>query len=123
MGHGVGLYSYVKSITEEVRAVAVKRDIPIVSASQLNRCLHGDSKISTPDGDVEIKDIKLGDVLLSNRGEVEVINKSKSKGKMYKITTKSGKTIMCSGGHKFPTNQGTMTINCGLQVGLKLSSL
>lgn len=33
----VGLYNYVKSIAEEVRAVAVKRQIPIISASQLNR--------------------------------------------------------------------------------------
>jgi replicative DNA helicase len=32
-----GLYSYVKSIVEEVRSIAKKRKIPIVSASQLNR--------------------------------------------------------------------------------------
>lgn len=32
-----GLYSYVKSIGEEVRAQAVKMGIPIISASQLNR--------------------------------------------------------------------------------------
>jgi replicative DNA helicase len=32
-----GLYSYVKSIGEETRAVAKKLSIPIVSASQLNR--------------------------------------------------------------------------------------
>ena len=32
-----GLYSYVKSITEEVRAFAVKNQIPVISASQLNR--------------------------------------------------------------------------------------
>jgi len=32
-----GLYSYVKSISEEVRAQAVKLGVPIVSASQLNR--------------------------------------------------------------------------------------
>ena len=32
-----GLYSYVKSIAEEVRATAKKLQIPIVSASQLNR--------------------------------------------------------------------------------------
>jgi replicative DNA helicase len=32
-----GLYSYVKSIAEETRASAKKLDIPIVSASQLNR--------------------------------------------------------------------------------------
>lgn len=32
-----GLYSYVKSIGEEIRAFAVKNQIPVVSASQLNR--------------------------------------------------------------------------------------
>lgn len=32
-----GLYSYVKSIGEEVRAQAVKLGVPIISASQLNR--------------------------------------------------------------------------------------
>lgn len=32
-----GLYSYVKSIGEEMRSFAVKNQIPIVSASQLNR--------------------------------------------------------------------------------------
>jgi len=32
-----GLYSYVKSIVEETRAIAKKREIPIISASQLNR--------------------------------------------------------------------------------------
>lgn len=32
-----GLYSYIKSIGEETRAVAKKLDLPIVSASQLNR--------------------------------------------------------------------------------------
>lgn len=32
-----GLYSYVKSIGEEIRAFAVKNQVPVVSASQLNR--------------------------------------------------------------------------------------
>ena len=32
-----GLYSYVKSIAEETRAVAKKLHVPIISASQLNR--------------------------------------------------------------------------------------
>ena len=38
-----GLYSYVKSIVEETRAIASKREIPIVSASQLNRSATGSS--------------------------------------------------------------------------------
>lgn len=33
----VGLYSYIKSISEEVRSVAVDYQIPIISCSQLNR--------------------------------------------------------------------------------------
>ena len=37
----VGLYSYLKSIGEEVRASAKKLNVPIVSASQLNRSVHG----------------------------------------------------------------------------------
>lgn len=37
VNYNVGLYSYVKAITEEVRAVAVKKELPICSASQLNR--------------------------------------------------------------------------------------
>jgi len=36
-----GLYSYVKSIVEETRAVASKRKLPIVSASQLGRAAIG----------------------------------------------------------------------------------
>lgn len=32
-----GLYSYIKSIAEELRSVAVKNELPIVSAQQLNR--------------------------------------------------------------------------------------
>lgn len=35
--YSVGLYSYVKSIGEEVRAVAKKLNVSIISASQLNR--------------------------------------------------------------------------------------
>lgn len=38
-----GLYSYVKSIGEETRAVARKQKIPIVSASQLNRSAVGNT--------------------------------------------------------------------------------
>lgn len=36
-----GLYSYIKSIGEEVRASAKKLHVPIVSSSQLNRGVHG----------------------------------------------------------------------------------
>lgn len=36
-----GLYSYIKSIAEELRATAKKLEVAIISASQLNRGVHG----------------------------------------------------------------------------------
>lgn len=38
----VGLYSYVKSIAEELRKIAAIHELPIVSASQLNRAAYKD---------------------------------------------------------------------------------
>jgi len=116
-----GLYSYIKSIVEETRAISTKRQIPIVSASQLNRCLDSETIISTVNGDKKIKDIVVNDVLenIEENNIVYSIHKSK-KQRAYKIKLKSGKEIICSGEHKFPTNKGTMTINVGLKKGLKL---
>ncbi len=37
IGSSSGMYGYVKSIAEELRGVAVKLDLPIVTATQLNR--------------------------------------------------------------------------------------
>lgn len=42
VSHSVGLYSYVKSVVEELRATAIKRNIALCSASQLNRNGYGD---------------------------------------------------------------------------------
>lgn len=118
-----GLYSYVKSIVEETRSIAKKRKIPIVSASQLNRCIRTDSIIETKEGLKKAKDIKCGDEVKSNNGYNTVISVSDiEKQKMYKIKTKSGREIICSGEHKFPTPHGPMSINIGLKKGEKLCS-
>jgi len=116
-----GLYSYIKSIAEEVRASASKLKLPIVSASQLNRCFDVNSEIETDNGIKLAKNIKCGDKVKSNNGYNEVISISDiEKRKTYKIRTKSGKEIICTGEHKFPTKFGTMTINTGLQKGIQL---
>lgn len=117
----VGLYSYIKSIGEEFRASAKRLELPIVSASQLNRCFSPDTVINTEEGEKLAKDVKIGDRIKSNEGYNTVLNiTSPEKQKAYKIKTKSGKEIICSGNHKFPTKHGTMTINVGLQKGVKL---
>lgn len=116
-----GLYSYIKSIAEETRASAKKLNVPIISASQLNRCFDVNSEIQTDSGIKLAKDIKCGDKVKSKNGFNEVISISDiEKRKTYKIRTKSGKEIICTGEHKFPTKFGTMTINSGLQKGIKL---
>jgi replicative DNA helicase len=113
-----GLYSYVKSIVEEVRAIAKKRKIPIVSASQLNRCLQEDTIIHLKDVLKPIKNVEVGDIL--SNGLIVVNKESTGKQKVYKITTKSGKHITTTVNHKFPTNIGVATLAVGLKVGLKL---
>ena len=119
----VGLYTYIKSIGEETRAVAKKLNVPIVSASQLNRCFSPDSVIETSEGLKSAREIKAGDRIMSNSGYNTVQSVfPATRQKAYKITTKSGRQIICSGDHKFPTRFGTMTINVGLQPGIKLST-
>lgn len=77
-----GLYSYIKSIAEEVRASAKKLNLPIVSASQLNRGAVGNiddadnSAVSDSMGTVMTADLLL--FLLQNeemKGRKEIVLK------------------------------------------------
>ena len=113
-----GLYSYIKSIAEETRACAKRLGVPIVSASQLNRCFSTDTFINTVDGGKIASDIVVGDELLSVGGNniVEYIHPSE-KQNAYRITTKSGKCIVVSGDHRIPTNRGLLTLKTGLRIG------
>ena len=117
-----GLYSYVKSIAEETRATAKKLNVPIISASQLNRCFSLDTQITTDKGDVNASDINVGDKVLTTNGQYNTVCRvfENNKRKAYRIKLKSGKEIVCSADHKFPTKDGTMSINVGLQNGVKL---
>ena len=113
-----GLYSYIKSIVEETRSIASKRKIPIVSASQLNRCLDLETIIQTDKSNIKLKDIKIGQKLQDNKSVEEILDTGKQQ--CYEIKTKSGKSLICSENHKIPTNKGTMTIKVGLKEGLKV---
>lgn len=116
-----GLYSYIKSITEETRAIATKRQIPIVSANQLNRCLDINTVIKTNNSSVRLNNIKVGQKLADKKEVQEVMYNGKQQ--CYEIKTKSGKTLICSKNHKIPTNKGTMTISVGLKEGLKVHTI
>lgn len=49
MGASVNSYTYVKAIAEEIRGLAVEQNVPIVTATQVNRTGYGDSDFGLED--------------------------------------------------------------------------
>ena len=120
----VNSYSYIKSIAEELRGLAVEFNVPIVSATQTTRsgyCLDLKTQVQTQQGLKDISNIQVGDLVLSNTGYNEVMNVfPKTKKKSYKITLEDGKEIICSEEHLFPTENGELNIKGGLEEGMCL---
>ena len=133
-------YESVKEIAEHLRALSFKYNIPIVSATQLNRgsfntaspgmegiseCIEVNQLVTLRDGTVKkIGDIQFGDQVLANDRYKTVTQVHHRKIKpCYKITLKSGKEIIVSDKHKFPTKRGRMSIVDGIRTGDSLSSM
>ena len=135
----VGSYAYIKSVTEELRGLAMQNNIVVISPTQTNRsgqnatdfelnevseCVDPEGMLITKTGPKMLKDIEVGEQIMGSRGWVTVMIKHHPKvKKSYRITTKSGKTILCSTEHQFPTNKGRLCINDGLGVGHMVKSL
>jgi replicative DNA helicase len=49
MGGSVNSYAYLKSISEELRALAVENDVPVITAGQVNRGAYGSSDMDLSD--------------------------------------------------------------------------
>jgi len=124
MGGAINSYSYIKAIAEEIRGLAVEFDVPIVSATQTTRsgfCLDPNTLVNTKEGPKKLNDIRVGDLVLSNNGWNEVLTVfPKTRKKMFKITTESGKQIIASEEHLFPTESGEKNIKSGLCLGDRL---
>jgi replicative DNA helicase len=133
-------YESVKEIAEQLRALAFKYKIPFVSATQLNRgafntaspgmegiseCIEVNQMIILRDGTTKkIGDVKFGDQITSNDGFKTVTQVHHKKVKpCYRIKLKSGKEIIVSDKHKFPTKRGRMSIVDGIRVGDRLNSI
>jgi archaellum biogenesis ATPase FlaH len=138
-GANYNSYFAIKAIAEELRGMAVEYDVPILSATQTNKdganntevemtntseCIFVDEQITLRDGTSKIiGDINVGDQIISNDGFKTVMQVHHKKMKeCVKITLKSGKTIIVSKDHVFPSNEGRKSVNDGLTVGTKLSS-
>jgi replicative DNA helicase len=120
-GANVNSYTIVKAIAEELRGLAVENNVPIVTATQTTRggyCVALDTLVFANNQKKKIVDVNIGDDIDSYNGKNKVLSKFpvvKKKG--YKITLKSGKEIICSKDHLFPTKEGERSIKTGLIVG------
>jgi replicative DNA helicase len=112
-------YLEVKKISEEVRALAVESGLPIVSCTQTNRCLEENTEViilkNSKEFKIPIKNINVGDFIKRDKDVYHKVNEVfyNKKTECYKITLKSGKVIICSKNHIFPTNNGLHSIQSG----------
>ena len=111
-----------KYITEELRGLAMEYNMLAITASQLGRCLTLNTKVELADGNmVDIDHLSIGDKLQGSNGTVVVKEVfPKHKQLVFKIKTKSGKEIKATAQHRFPTPDGTRSLENGLAVGQKL---
>jgi replicative DNA helicase len=133
-GTNANSYTIIKSIAEELRGLAVEFDVPIFSATQTTRsgfsssdveitdtseCIFVDETIEMRDGCIKkISEVSVGDQIKSQDSykTIMMVHHKKEK-ECVKIVTKSGKTIIVSKEHIFPTNNGRKSFNCGLTIG------
>ena len=79
-------------------------------------CFTGDTLIKTTNGEKKIKDIGIGDkVLTFNHSqciieEKEVVRTNNHLDSIYRLEFDNGKTVECTGNHKFYTNRGYLSI-------------
>ena len=116
---GSNSYERIKYVCEQIRAMSYIYRCPIISAAQLQRCLDINSEVITVGGNKKIGDLVVGDRIMGKNGYVDVRHiYPKEIKKVYKITTKSGKMVICSKDHIFPTVGGeNKCINSGLSAG------
>jgi hypothetical protein len=115
---GSNSYERIKYICEQVRAMSYVFKCPIISAVQLQRCLDINSIIFTENGNKKIGDVVVGDRIMGKNGLVDVCHVyPRETKKVFRIKTKSGKEIICSKEHIFPTKGGINSIEDGLTVG------
>lgn len=117
-------YMKIKQIAEDLRAMAMRNNWAIVTATQINRCLTLDTIVNhETKGDIQISELRENDRILGPDGFTSVTKiYPVEKQKVYLIKTKSGKTIKASGNHLHPvSNNDTQYLTTTeLRVGDKL---
>lgn len=98
---------------------------PSPGMEHVSECIEVNQLVTLRDGTVKkIGDIEFGDQVIANDGFKTVTQVHHRKIKpCYKITLKSGKEIIVSDKHKFPTKRGRMSIVDGIRTGDSLNSM
>lgn len=108
------------SVMRGFEAMCHELDLVGWTATQGNRCVSLGTIVDIENkGKIEIKDVRVGDKILTHDGYKNVYHVFPiEKQPVYRIKTKSGKEIKVSSKHKFPTSEKTLkSIESGLKVG------
>lgn len=74
-----------------------------------NKCLHGETQVSTKSGEVKISEVKVGQLVDSVNGMLKVLDVIKTKPKsMVKVTLQCSREVSCTLDHKFEVEGGEM---------------
>jgi replicative DNA helicase len=116
------LHEELETTYEDLRGLAGEYKIPVITASQSNRCHWVNDLVETKFGYIKIGDLKCGDEILTHKGFKPVTHVFKKEIQpVYKVKLKSGKEIHISSNHELPTLYGKLkSISSGLSIGDKL---
>lgn len=137
---GTNSYTYLKSVSEELRGLAMEHDVAMWTAIQLNRggfsstdvdmtdvadCLDPNTMVVHKEkGNIKLSELNVGDSILTHNNKwttVKMVHSPKTKP-AYKIKLKSGKEIIASDAHVFPTGSGRKRV-IDLKIGDKMNSI
>jgi hypothetical protein len=113
-----GSYFEAGGIYEDLRGMAGEFQVPVWTASQAQRCIFIDEKVNEKyKGYIKISELQIGDFIETANGYSKVNHIFEEESQpCYKIRTKSGKEIIVSAKHLFPTDNGLKSIETGLKI-------
>ena len=116
----------LKSLTRMITPFLTMHQIPCVMVNHVYQsigCLAGDTEIKTLRGHVKIKDIRVGDIVLTIQGSQKVVHcfgpedLPKEGKKFLKLTFNDGSVIKCTNNHMFYNAQKEWVKAGDLKVG------
>lgn len=113
----------MKSLWRIVTPHLTTKDLPLIAVNHTYQCGTEKMTVRTPDGVVSIKEIKKGDLVLTQNGYEEVLfNTSHDEATITEIELENGDVLEFTSGHRFMVN-GEWVYVCDLIPGMVLDSI